>query len=338
MTYNAGRDPFAHWLTNRDMVGYRITYGNFTLMPMYGKVDEGNLDHEDDVNDYMMHLEYDNPDSGLSTGVFFTQRIATRAGNDTPVVNGVIGGNGATNSQQGPMTQKSVNVFFKREYKTFMGAIEVGFVDGRTGVQTASGVDVTRNGFGVAAEFEYKPEESRGKYSVKTGLATGDNGNTTDRFETFAFNRNYNVGFLLFNHVLGGGDFLTTQYNRPRTIGVDNKQNASAFVDVESVSNVFYFSPAYERQVSDSWLLEGRLVYALLNQAAWRNIETNKQESLSRDLGYEVNFGVSYKPFPNVIWKTTLAAFWPGGAFAGGSANYNYGFIDGATTQFSIQF
>lgn len=339
MTYNSGRDPFAHWLSNRDMVGYKVLFGNFFLMPMYGKVSEGNIDHEDDINDYMMRLQYDNPDNGLSLGVFFAQRIGTRAGNDTPVTNGVIGGDQAFSDQMTSLSQRSINVFFKREFKTFVGAVEFGMVDARsTGVRRPGELDVTRNGFGVATDFIYRPEDANYKWGMKLGMATGDNGNTPDRFESFAFHRNFDVGELMFNHVLGRGDFLTTQYQRPRQIGLDKKQNASAFVDVESVSNAFYISPSVDRRLTDAWGLQGRFVYALLNQGAWRDIERNQTELLSREFGYEVDLSIRYKPYENVSWVTTAAFLWPGPAFTGGSANYQRAFIDGYTTKLAIQF
>jgi hypothetical protein len=338
MTYNSGRDPWAHWLSNRDMVGYKMTFGNFFLMPMYGKVDEGSLDYEDDINEYMIHFQYDNPDNGLSMGVFFAHRVIARMGNDTPVVNGVIGGENAINDQQAGGSFRNANLFLRRELKDFTGGIELGFVEGKNVAKMVNAVDVQRSGFGVAGEFEYRPEESRNKFSLKTGLATGDNGNTRDRFEGYSFHRNYDVGELMFNHVLGRGDFLTTQYNRPRQTGLANKTNGSAFVDVESVSNVFYFSPAWERKVAEQWSLNTRFVYGSLNQGSWRDINRNQVESLSREYGFELDLGITYRPFENVMWRTTAALFWPGEAMGGGSNGFSKNLVDGAFTKLSIEF
>ena len=342
VTYNNGSDPFAHWLNNRDLVGYKVIFGNFFLMPMYGKQSEGDLDHEDDINDYMVHLQYENPDNGLQLGAFFSQRVAGRAGNDAPA--GYIGGTGAVNSQQASFTRQSVNIFGRKEIPTFMAGVEAGFLSGRTGVQTAGQKDVTLNGFGIATEFEYRPTDSRYKWSAKTGIASGDNGSTNDRFEGFIFNRNYEVAELMFNHVLGQGDFLNTAISRPTSTGINRKTNASAFTDVEAVSNVFYFSPGIERKLSDRWNLNARFTYAVLNQGAWRDSIRSAQvgsdvvESLSREFGYELDLGVTYQPYDNLIWKTTGAGFWPGQSFSGGAAGYQMFFISGITTKLSIQF
>jgi hypothetical protein len=76
LTYNAGNGPFDHWFTNEDMVGYKFVFGNLFVLPMLGKVQQGsstganNLDIGGSINDYMIQVQYENPETDLALGVF----------------------------------------------------------------------------------------------------------------------------------------------------------------------------------------------------------------------------------------------------------------------------
>ena len=65
------------------MVAYKIALGNLTIMPGIGKVREGYLLNEDDINDYLAVVEYNNSESDLSLGVMFDQRTATQVPGST---------------------------------------------------------------------------------------------------------------------------------------------------------------------------------------------------------------------------------------------------------------
>src|ERR1700683_5774350 len=88
MLYSDGSGNFDHYLSTKDMVGYKLVLGNLSIMPAYGKVREGNLLNEDDINDYIVMVEYNNPDSDFSMGFMFDQRVApfdsSGQGNDFP--------------------------------------------------------------------------------------------------------------------------------------------------------------------------------------------------------------------------------------------------------------
>ncbi len=43
MTHNAGRGLFDHYADTRDLVGYKVVLGNFFILPMIGKVNEGGI-------------------------------------------------------------------------------------------------------------------------------------------------------------------------------------------------------------------------------------------------------------------------------------------------------
>src|ERR1017187_9626312 len=91
MTFNDGSGPFDHWLSTKDIVAYKLALGNITITPAYGKVRESVFTNEDDINDYIIMAEYTNPETDLSMGVIYDNRIAPTdggspwVGNDIPV-------------------------------------------------------------------------------------------------------------------------------------------------------------------------------------------------------------------------------------------------------------
>ncbi len=303
MTYSAGRGDFDHWLTTKDLVGYKISVGNILLVPMYGKVDEGSLGSNDDVNDYMFHFQYDNPDSELSLGLFYETRISYLDSHDPPTSGSALGG---ANSVKGieSFNAQILSLFVAKRSTIFGFSMEAAFTTGRTGVATQSGSSVDFKGTGVATETYWKPS-GNWNFKLVAGMASGDNPNTDESFEGFLFNRNYNIGLMLFNHRMGQYDIFRTSLDQ-----IKNK-SASDDVDSETISNAMYFAPSAEWKWTEKLSLNSRLIYAVLSEKP--NSET------ASDLGLEFDFGTEYRPFERLSWITEVGVLFPGGAFRGGT-------------------
>jgi hypothetical protein len=351
ITYNAGNGLFDHYLTTRDMIGYKIVFGNFFVMPMIGKSRENILDLQDEVNDYMLQVQYENPDSDLSLGGFVQLRTATANGNDAPAgaLNpanssasapippyGGIGGTGAV--QTGGFKSQSVNVFVKDKAGPVHIGIEAGLISGKTGFASAAGQPETKiSAFGVAAEVAYAPAQSGWSILGKLGTASGDDPSSTASYGSFSFNRNYNVGLILFNHPLGQADFLRTFATRnvtPVTAGQPTTHTASGELDTESVSNAIYFSPHAEYKFNDKISAGSTFVWAMLHRDALMSTVTGQ----SKNLGYELDFNFDYKPYERLTWLTEVGMFAPGDAFRGGSQKYAAGFVYALSTKAAISF
>jgi hypothetical protein len=354
MSYSAGNGDFDHWFDNRDMVGYKMVFGNMYVLPMYGLMEKGmqnglqsgtydyntggDLANSDDVTDYMVQFGYDNAESGINLGVFFLTRVASGNATDTPTgpnTNGEIGGPYGSNNADAEYKNTQWNVFFAREFSEFKFGIEAGFENGTLGVKTANtpGASVVGlSAFGFATEFAYKPTSSKNTWSLKTGVASGDQAGTDDRFEGFYFNRNYDVADLMFNRVLGADDFLRTQplrgdyYTNGRTL------TGSQVVDVETLSNAFYISPSFAHKYSDSFAMDTRLTYALLHSGPFKDTD------IAKDLGYELDIAGTYKPYDRLTWRSGLSFLLPGQAFVGGDRNYDHNFAWGMYTKAAIRF
>ncbi len=336
LTYNAGNGPFDHWLTNEDLVGYKFVFGNLYIMPMLGKVNQGgnaannqnNLDIGGGVSDYMIHVQYDNPETDLSLGVFAQIRTASSYGDDTPAgVNGV-GGAGATN--RFGFKNQNINFFTKQKLGELSVAVEAGLQTGTNGAMIDGVTQGSMNGFAIAGELAYAPKTSSWSHGLKFGTASGDDPGTRDIYEGYTLNRNYNVALLMFNHPLGSNNFFRTQLVR------DTTTNASNNIDNEAISNVLYIAPSTDYKVRDNLSFGATLLYARLQQDPILN--AGAAAGTAKDLGFETDFRLNYKPYERFTWLTEIGFIFPGAAWQGGSMNYGNSFAYGLSTKAAISF
>lgn len=328
MTHNAGNGLFDHWYDTRDLVATKFDFGNLSLMPMYAKVSEGGIDTGDDIREYMIQMDYDNAETETAFGLFWQWRRSGLGGNDSATAFG--------STLAGGFEGENINFYLKRGWGGFHFAVEGGFSKGKTGTVDSSGNEVKLNGTGVAFEFDYQGSGSKWKYDLKTGFAGGDDPSTTDKFEGFFFDRNYDVGLLLFNHVLGQFDLFSTSLARGVDLNGSVADNAGTNPDVEVLSNVIYIAPGFAYQVKDSLSLGSRLVYAFLQED---NVTINSAtEKVETDVGFEVDFLLNYKPNDKFTWITEVGLLFPGKAFAGGSNGFDTDFGYGVTTKAAVSF
>ncbi|MEK7355649.1 MAG: hypothetical protein AAB250_04330 [Bdellovibrionota bacterium] len=325
--FNAGNGLFDHYIDTRDMVGYKFVIGNFYMLPIMGKVNEGVLGEEDDVNDYMLQMQYDNPETDLSLGFLYQMRVFTFAGNDTPLTGGHIGGATPVKADGGKTTQWSL--FMKQNVGNFKVGVEADMLTGDTGLKTAAaGPNVSLNGFGVAAEIDYAPEGGKTTWKIKTGMATGDDPGTSETYEGYIFSRNYDVAMMMFNHPLGQADLLRTGLVRTTTAAPNSQ------IDSEGLSNAIYFAPSFQTQWKENFSYGASIAYGILNKepiSATANTATS--------LGWELDINLTYKPYERLTWITEAGFLFPGDAWkAGATNNFETKFAYGLVTKAAITF
>lgn len=329
--FNAGQGLFDHFIDTRDMVSYKVVLGNFSITPMFGKMSEGGLSAEDDVDDYIVHFQYDNPDSELSLGFIYDLRVAL--GNDSPIPpSSTYWPTGFTRS--GSFKNTLMGVFLSEKALPWLRAsVEADMLSGDAGVLNASGAGVGLNAFGLAAEIATIPSaEDRWSGVFKFGMATGDDPGTTDTYEGFAFNRNYDVALLMFNHPLGKADFMRTGMIRKAT------DAASSQIDTEALSNAIYFAPSVKYRAKDNLAWGATFVYALLNKDPISATSGSGNAGTATDLGYELDLNVTYKPLERLTWITEAGFLLPGSAWKGGSNSWENKFAYGIVTKAAINF
>lgn len=332
MRYNAGNGDFDHWFDNRDMIAYKLQLGNFFVMPMVAKISENLIDHTDDLTDYMLQAEYYNPDSELGIGVMYRSRRSNSGGNDSNP-------NLANPPPPTPSTQAVVDsnyrvdetsIFLKQKVGTLHMGLEGGFVSGNTGLKAANGNDIKQNGFGVALELDWKKAESPWSAMLNAGMASGDDPSTTDRYEGFTFSRNYDVAFMMFNHLMGnnGLDIFHTASLRKTAATATNTNQ----MDVDAISNVLYLAPQVRYTLSDKWSFGGTLATGFLQKEG-------KVGASKKGVGYELDLGVNFTPNERVKWVTQFGLFMPGGAYRGTATDsFETATQYGITTKAAINF
>jgi hypothetical protein len=338
--FNAGTNVFDHYIDTKDMVAYKVVFGNLFVMPMLGKVSEGMVGDEDDINDYVLQVQYDNPETELSLGAIYQMRIGTHAGNDVPTNQNAGGGNTNIPTSIGRRADgfknTLISLFSTQKVGDFRIGLEADLLSGDTGLATADGRGISLNSYGGAFELGWNPADRKYSALLKAGIASGDDPGTADAYEGFAFNRNYETGLLMFNHPLGQADFMRTGMNR----GVPSSATAPApaynvrnEIDTEAISNAIYLAPSFQYRQRDNLSYGATVVYGMLNK------EPIAGGSTSRQLGYELDLNVSYKPIERLTWITEAGVLFPGEAWKGsGSSVFETKFSYGVVTKAAINF
>ena len=349
VTHNAGRGLFDHFYDTDDIVGYKIVMGNLYFLPMFGKNSERDINNSDHLYDYMIQVQYNNPENDVELGVFYQMRIGGDQASDAPLgtatAGDVLGGSkDAAAGCCGKVDVKTVSIYSLKDTDRYRLGLEAAFQSGQSGVITnnGNGDNVTMNGFGVAGEFEYRPLESRWKFGAKAGLATGDDPTSAAKYEGFTFNRNYDIAMLMFNHPLGEYDALRTKlvtgnvYENPTS---DDPQRKHINVpDVDTVSNAIYLAPSAQYSLSERWGLNGALI------AGWTNTNplTGGMSPGGKSLGYEFDFALNFSPRKGIMWVNQMGLLFPGPVWKGGDTDsgkqYDSSFAYGLGTKAAISF
>lgn len=326
--FNGGFGMFDHWLENRDLVAYKMVLGNFSVMPVMAKTYEGLLDEEDDINDFILQLNYENPESELELGFIYQARRSTSNANSNDTSTVVIG-NGSALSDNYEVD--SYNFFVSQWVDKVKLAFEVGVMSGNTGLMK-NGSEIKHDAFGGAVKASWMPEGSSWGATFDLGYASGDDPATENSFEGYIFDRNYDVAFLMFNHPMGTQDFFRTAYLRNlNTTGTVATNSAGNSFDSEAISNTLYASVAAHYKWAEKYNLETRLTYAQLNTDP---LNTNVDSAA----GFELDLGLTYEPFKGFQWINRAGIFLPGAAFEGGTNNISVSNAFGFETKAAISF
>jgi len=340
VSYNSGAGLFDHWGDVHDLVGYRFLIDSVSIMPMIGKPYQKSLAGGQSATDIMWNIEYNNPETKSVLGLFYQTRTANQDINDgLNIFNSNTNATYATSKIVGNWSTQLVSLFLSRGWDSFNFRMEGGFNGGNTGLATtpAGGTEqeVKTNGYGVAFEMDFLRPESKWAWTLKTGVASGDDP-LTSNYEGFTFHRNYDVAFLMFNHPLGKYDLFTTNIQRNRAPCAANCSLYSNDIaaDEETLSNVAYFSPQVDYKASDRWIWRNRLTWAQLQKNPWQ-VSGNE---VAKDVGLEWDMAFIYQPHERVQWVNELGLLNPGAAWKGGSAGYDSQFTYGFTSKAAISF
>lgn len=323
MTYSSGKGMFDHWYDTRDVVAYKIVVGDWFFMPSLGRKQSTGFGQGGSVTTMGFQLQYESEENKSLLGIYQeTTKGVKEALNYSAGQIAAYGGDGVNSN----MNIQRTNFVLGRGFDSFDFKFEAGFQSGETGVTNGT-KDVSLNGYGLAMEFNVPAKESKWDYRVRLGMATGDD--SANDFGGYAFNRNYDVAMLLFNHRLGGQDFLNTNVVKDGSMSIGNS------ADDESISNTIYFAPSVNYAWSERIDLRNTLVYAQLMQTQNSSVDSSK------DLGLEWDIDVVYKHSDRIQWVNQVGLLFPGEAWKNGSGaggDLDNGFTFGFASKAAISF
>jgi hypothetical protein len=224
-----------------------------------------------------------------------------------------------------------MNIFYRRGWEKDKIGFEISNRTGQYGVTNGT-ENVAASGFAFAIDYQHHNPVSKWSYGLKTGWASGDDPTTADEYEGYAFDQNYDLGLMLFNHSMGQANILKSQL-----VGTRYPVNGTRFspeddVDIEAISNSYYVAPSALYQWSDKWQIRGTLITGWLDQTEIAaNIDADAQ------LGYEFNLSLIMKPNERLVWENTFAYMMTGSAFEVDntkSVSDGYGIVSRAAISF----
>ncbi len=324
MSYSVGNGLFDHWNSNRDQISYKMLVDNMILMPFISRHHDDGYAQGDLVQDEGFMVLYDNKQTGNQIGIMLERRKASLSANDAPVGSVTTNLSSIADAVQGDYSVQKTNFILGKDWDSFSFRLEAGFNSGDMGL-VKNGQSVKSTGYGIASEWNFRTSGSW-NYAIKTGVASGDNPDTTD-YEGFQFDRNYDVAFLMFNHRLGTFDTLRTAAIRDTTLTAGNSP------DDEAISNAFYFAPVFKYRWSDKLDLNQTIAWGQLM------VSPLAGGTASKELGFEYDIELNYKLREKVMWSNQLGFMFPGAAFKsdtvpGSENNFTFGFASKIGLQF----
>ncbi len=338
INYNAGTGLFDHYATVMDMVSVKFLVDNIKYIPMIARVYDPLISQGGLMQSESFLVEYESPDTGNLIGVMIERKKASPDVNDVPINTGASPNNNPNGISVDSTTRTDVSLqktsfILGKEWQPFGFKIEAGFVSGDLGVYKL-GQGLRWNAYGIATELYFPRPQSKWDWRLHAGFATGDNPDTND-YESFHFDRNYDVAFLMFNHRLGSYDLLRTGLIRDQYNPADGsvRKTVATSLDDEAISNTFYVSPRAKYKWNDKLDLTNSLTFANLVANPISGVNVNKS------LGIEWDIGLVYRPREKMQWINEIGLLFPGSAFKVDSLpasnnNFTYGFSSKAAISF----
>ena len=316
IVFNAGKGAFDHWYNTRDLVAYKIIMGDWVMTPMIGRQRAKDLGQGNTITTMSFQMQYDNSENKSLIGFLIDQKkgVPTALDYSSSQIAAYCGSTNCGTIGSTNLAETTYGFVLGRGFDSFAFKLEADLLQGETGIRkVATSEDIHLSGYGLAAELSFPRPQSKWDWTVKLGMAQGQDPNASV-YSGFTFDRNYDVAMLLFNHRLGGKniDFLQTNVNKDSTT-----LTTANSADDESISNVAYLAPSVKYRWGDKLDLKNTLVYAQL-----LNVQKNSVDA-QKDLGLEWDIELVYKPSERLQWVNQIGVLVPGSAWKNGSTGTN---------------
>ena len=268
--YNSGEKPQDKFGDRTDSIAYELGLGNIKLGLLYSKIAEGTINStKDDVNLYETYAHWNDPEKDFDLGLLYT--FMRHADNFVKL-----------NFFDAYVTKKIKKLKAGLEAVTTLGA--PGTAKSNTAFQ-----------LGVASELSYDWTEVISS-TLKLGYASAPDVSQAGRLTVFAFDRNYDIAFLMFNQGLGA---ISTQ------TGV----SAASDPYTNTIFGAYYFN------LGGNYTFNQR-IGANLNYATAR-APLPLVSGGNKNYGNEVDVTGWYNFLENLKFKVTTGFFLPGDLYKG---------------------
>ncbi|MBI4041642.1 MAG: hypothetical protein HY390_07235 [Deltaproteobacteria bacterium] len=271
--YNAGLNAEDKFSDRTDSLFYELGLGNFKVAAIASKILEGaSLDTQaDDTSLYEGYLNYIDPELDWNVGFLYSWMKQSRNFIELNILDGYI----------------------TKKFKKLKTGLEFVTTFGDPGNTTENGVSQ----LGVAAEVEFEWTPALSTF-LKLGYASGPDIDKNKTLTLFAFDRNYDIAFLMFNQGLGA---ISTQ------TGI----SANADPDVNAIFSAYYASLGGNYHFNDR--IGSRFSLALAKSP--KSLVAGGGKSW----GEEVDLELWYKFLENWRFGLEGGVFFPGDLYEGAS-------------------
>ncbi len=303
-------DKGEHYLDNLDGMAIKAILGNFTLMPAYGVSKSEGTTIE--ASEFIVNLLYEIPE--ITLGAVYHRKIGHSEGTES---DGLYSTD--TSESIGSVGITSMGAYVEKSYKKLKLRSELTIQSGGTGITPSDSTEgeLTLDAFGLAAVLSADDVVLNNKmgFGLHTGYISGDDPETQNVYEGFLADRDYEVGLILFNHVLTE-DFLGTK----RFFDKDNL-DVTSVPDVEFLTNSFYMSGEVNYSLTEKINLKTNILLAKI-------LNINLNEDISQ-YGVELDFRADYKINDITNISLDLGYLFPGGVvpFGAMAAQANLHFL-----------
>lgn len=318
---NSGSNVWDHFGDTFDSVLFEAGVENYKFGVFFDKIQEGDIDvGVDDTDNVAGYVQYTDPEMELDAGLMYTFFVESEAN----------------------IFMSTVDPYFKKQWGDFyigwegvfgfgeIGAAHLGCDTGHDFHNTgnASAISCVSNGsnfinnlfldldilqIGTGLELAYNVDENLTLYS-NAGYASGQDNQNRGRYEVFAFDRNYDIALIMFNHGVGRLD-ADLGFLNWRSVPYSNAVNNAIYVQAGAS---YDWTDQFNTSVSAVWGYAARA--QLFGQG--------------RNYGVEADFIFGYEFSKNLHAGLDWGILFAGDFYEGGNSTALDG-VDGEETTFN---
>jgi len=272
---NAGQDPNSKYGDTSDRIEFTTKVGPMYVEGAYDLISEGLLGENDDFHVANVALAWRTENVGIG----YLNRYRMQPSNDFGSYLG--------------------DIWAKADFGTLSAEIEFAFELGGGDLSTgANDIDIARWGGNLQLGAQLGAIQA----GVEMGVASGDEDTSDAKLKTFTFDRDHDVGILMFEETLPVLEAtVMNESTGGRTLDAARTGNA--------VSNAQYLRPWVSYALRKDLVLTGQLLAA-------RADKLDESESTGRGYGTEIGLSAAYTPYEKVTITPAAALFLPGAYYS----------------------